>query len=100
MSRVARPACHPPTAAFSFKPGRSEFVQRTFGGRMRHVSHFTVSALLRGWVLLPPRVPAQGPPSASLLTEDHYLDWEQAGDPQDCPGGCETTYTRPAVNNL
>src|SRR5207245_1057741 len=87
MSRVARPACHAPTAAFSFKPGRSEFVQRTFGGRMRHVSHFTVSALLLGWVLLPPRVPAQETASDSLLTVDHYLDWEQAGDPQVSPDG-------------
>src|SRR5437899_1222808 len=100
MSRVSRPACHPPTAAFSFKPGRSEFVQWTFGGRMRHVSHFTVSALLLGWVLLPPRVPAQETASDSLLTVDHYLDWEQAGDPQVSPDGSQIIYTRRWVNKL
>ena len=61
---------------------------------MRHVSHFTVSALLLGWVLLPPRVPAQETASDSLLTVDHYLDWEQAGDPQISPGNSVQYYKR------
>src|SRR5438445_4382205 len=98
MSRVARPACHAPTAAFSFKPGRSEFVQRTYGGRMRHVFHFTVSALLLGSVLLPPRVAAQGTASDSLLTVDHYLDWEESGYPQVSPDGSQIIYTRRRLN--
>ena len=67
---------------------------------MRHVSHFTVSALLLGWVLLPPRVPAQETASDSLLTVDHYLDWEQAGDPQISPDGSQIIYTRRWVNKL
>src|SRR3989442_468362 len=55
-----------------------------------------VTALL----LLPISVAAQETASDSLLTVDHYLDWEQAGDPQISPDGSQIIYTRRWVNKL
>src|SRR5437879_2977869 len=38
--------------------------------------------------------PAQETASDTLLTVDHYLDWEQVADPQISPDGAQIVYTR------
>jgi dipeptidyl aminopeptidase/acylaminoacyl peptidase len=51
--------------------------------------------------LLPIRsLAAQETPSDTLLTVDHYLDWEQVADPQLSPDGSQIIYTRSWVNRL
>ncbi|HYL21513.1 MAG TPA: S9 family peptidase [Gemmatimonadales bacterium] len=43
---------------------------------------------------------AQETASDTLLTVDHYLDWEQVGDPQLSPDGAQVIYTRRWVNKI
>jgi len=43
---------------------------------------------------------AQETASDTLLTVDHYLDWEQVGDPQLSPDGGQVIYTRRWVNKI
>ena len=43
---------------------------------------------------------AQETASDTLLTVNHYLDWEQVGDPQLSPDGSQIVYTRSWVNRL
>jgi dipeptidyl aminopeptidase/acylaminoacyl peptidase len=43
---------------------------------------------------------AQETASDSLLTVDHYLDWEQVADPQISPDGSQIVYTRRWVNKI
>ena len=43
---------------------------------------------------------AQEKPSDTLLTVNHYFDWEQAGDPQLSPDGSQIIYTRSWINKL
>ena len=43
---------------------------------------------------------AQETASDTLLTVDHYLDWEQVADPQLSPDGAQVLYTRRWVNKL
>src|SRR5689334_18532634 len=43
---------------------------------------------------------AQETASDTLLTVDHYLDWEQVVDPQISPDGGQVVYTRRWVNKL
>src|SRR5256885_13892996 len=50
--------------------------------------------------LLPAALRAQETASDTLLTVDHYLDWEQVGDPQLSPDGGQIIYTRTWVNRL
>ena len=50
---------------------------------------FIVAAALTG---RPAR--AQETASDSLLTVNHYLDWEQVADPQIAPDGQQIVYTR------
>ena len=45
-------------------------------------------------------VNAQETASDTLLTVDHYLDWEQVSDPQLSPDGSQIIYTRTWVNRL
>ncbi|HMF92914.1 MAG TPA: S9 family peptidase [Vicinamibacterales bacterium] len=45
-------------------------------------------------------VRAQEKPSATLLTTEHYLDWERVSDAQISPDGSRIVYTRQAVNKL
>jgi len=45
-------------------------------------------------------LPAQETASDSLLTVNHYLDWEQVADPQISPDGAQIVYTRRWVNKL
>ena len=51
------------------------------------------------WALAAP-LAAQETPSDTLLTVQHYLDWEQATDPQISPDGRQVVYTRRWVNKL
>src|SRR5947207_12193948 len=43
---------------------------------------------------------AQEKRSDTLLTVDHYLDFEQVGDPQISPDGKQIVYTRRYVNKI
>src|SRR4051812_11700867 len=43
-------------------------------------------------------VRAQEKPSSTLLTTEHYLDWERVSDAQISPDGSRIVYTRQAVN--
>ena len=43
---------------------------------------------------------AQETASDTLLTVDHYLDWEQVADPQISPDGSQIVYTRRWVNKI
>src|SRR3954469_25133375 len=43
---------------------------------------------------------AQETASDTLLTVDHYLDWEQVADPQLSPDGAQVLYTRRWANKL
>src|SRR5438309_10718509 len=57
-------------------------------------------ALLLSLLLAPVAVAAQETASDTLLTVEHYLDWEQASDPQISPDGAQIIYTRRWVNKL
>jgi len=56
--------------------------------------------LVAGTPGTPGAVAAQETASDSLLTVAHYLDWEQASDPQISPDGAQIIYTRRWVNKL
>jgi dipeptidyl aminopeptidase/acylaminoacyl peptidase len=43
---------------------------------------------------------AQEKPSSTLLTTEHYLDWERVSDAQISPDGSRIVYTRESVNKL
>ncbi|HYT82343.1 MAG TPA: S9 family peptidase [Gemmatimonadales bacterium] len=60
------------------------------------VSFPVVAALL----LAPVCVRAQETASDTLLTVNHYLDWEQVSEPQISPDGSQIVYTRRWVNKL
>ena len=45
-------------------------------------------------------VRAQETRSSTLLTTEHYLDWERVSDAQISPDGSRIVYTRQAVNQL
>jgi len=59
------------------------------------------SALFLSLALLwPASAVSQETPSDTLLTVDHYLDWEQVGDPQISPDGSQIVYSRRWINKL
>ena len=64
---------------------------------MRRYTSFAIS-LLCG--LMPIAARAQETASDTLLTVNHYLDWEQVSDPQLSPDGSQILYTRTWVNRL
>jgi dipeptidyl aminopeptidase/acylaminoacyl peptidase len=43
---------------------------------------------------------AQETRSTTLLTTEHYLDWERVSDAQISPDGARVVYTRQTVNKL
>ncbi len=49
---------------------------------------------------VPAALRAQETASDTLLTVEHYLDWEQVADPQIAPDGSQIVYTRRWVNKL
>src|SRR5207247_2233694 len=65
---------------------------RGSGEAMRHPSRLPLPALLLATLALP--APAQETASDTLLTVNHYLDWEQVQDPQISPDGSQIIYTR------
>ncbi|HEX6939104.1 MAG TPA: DPP IV N-terminal domain-containing protein, partial [Longimicrobiales bacterium] len=74
---------------------------------MRHTTRhlfaapaLAVAALALSHALAPTPAPAQETPSDTLLTVDHYLDWERVADPQISPDGRQVVYTRRWVNKL
>src|SRR5260221_4682653 len=70
------------------------------GGRM-HSRHALPLALPLALALLAPaRLRAQETPSDTLLTSEHYLDWEQVADPQIAPDGSQIVYTRRCRSKL
>jgi dipeptidyl aminopeptidase/acylaminoacyl peptidase len=62
---------------------------------MRHVPLVVVLV-----ACLSPAVAAQETASDTLLTVNHYLDWEQVADPQISPAGTQILYTRRWVNKI
>ena len=57
-------------------------------------------AFLAAGLVVPPALRAQETASDSLLTVEHYLDWESVSDPQLSPDGTQIVYTRRYVNKL
>ena len=67
---------------------------------MHHDSRFPIPVLLAIAVGLPAVARAQETASDTLLTVEHYLDWEQVADPQLSPDGMRVVYTRRYVNKI
>ncbi len=62
---------------------------------------FALAGLVLGALtLVPAGLRAQEVPSDTLLTTDHYLDWETVGDPQISPNGAEVVYARRWINKM
>lgn len=59
-----------------------------------------LTLLLLAVFLAPATLRAQETASDTLLTVNHYLDWEQVGDPQISPDGSQIVYTRRWVNKI
>ena len=59
-----------------------------------------VALMLCAGLLTPLVVRAQETASDTLLTVNHYLDWEQVSDPQISPDGSQIVYTRRWVNKI
>src|SRR5881394_1655295 len=58
------------------------------------------SVFLAAFLVVPSVAASQETASDTLLTVNHYLDWEQAGDPQVSPNGLQIIYTRRWVNKV
>jgi dipeptidyl aminopeptidase/acylaminoacyl peptidase len=58
------------------------------------------SLLLAALLALPSVARGQETASDTLLTVNHYLDWEQVADPQISPDGSQIVYTRRWVNKV
>ena len=52
------------------------------------------SLILVALLAVPTAARGQETASDTLLTVNHYLDWEQVGDPQISPDGSQSIYTR------
>src|SRR5882762_1215065 len=58
------------------------------------------SVILAAFLVVPSVVSSQETASDTLLTVNHYLDWEQVADPQVSPAGSQILYTRRWVNKI
>jgi len=67
---------------------------------MRSPSRMTFPIAAAVLLLAPAAGRAQETASDTLLTVNHYLDWEQVADPQISPDGQQIVYTRRWVNRL
>ncbi len=67
---------------------------------MHRDSRFPIPVLLAIAVAVPAAARAQETASDTLLTVEHYLDWEQVADPQLSPDGMQVVYTRRYVNKI
>ncbi len=69
--------------------------------RIESRTTFVGTIVVAASVLLPPpNARAQETASDTLLTVEHYLDWEQVADPQLSPDALQVVYTRRYVNKL
>ncbi len=64
--------------------------------KTRYLSVAAIGAMTLG----ADRAPAQETPSDTLLTVQHYLNWEQVGDPRISPDGSQIVYARRNVNQI
>src|SRR6478672_8437531 len=64
---------------------------------MRSTARVLIGAAI-AMVLASVALRAQEKPSSTLLTTEHYLDWERVSDAQISPDGSRIVYTRQAVN--
>ena len=67
---------------------------------MHRPSALALAAVVAVSSAAPRPVWAQETASDTLLTVNHYLDWEQVTDPQLSPDGSQVVYTRRWVNQL
>jgi dipeptidyl aminopeptidase/acylaminoacyl peptidase len=68
---------------------------------MRRPLRIVLTLIAGAAALIRPRLArAQEVASDTLLTVDHYLDWEQVADPQISPDGAQVVYTRRWVNKV
>ncbi|MBI4501124.1 MAG: S9 family peptidase [Gemmatimonadetes bacterium] len=67
---------------------------------MQPVRLLAASILAATLLFAPRKSPAQETASDTLLTVNHYLDWEQVADPQISPDGSQIIYTRRWVNKI
>src|SRR6266576_132222 len=58
------------------------------------------SVILAAFLVVPSVASSQETASDTLLTVNHYLDWEQVADPQVSPAGSQILYTRRWVNKI
>ena len=58
------------------------------------------SVILAAFLVVPSVASSQETASDTLLTVNHYLDWEQVADPQVSPDGSQILYTRRWVNKI
>jgi dipeptidyl aminopeptidase/acylaminoacyl peptidase len=68
--------------------------------RSSRLTSALAALLLAPLGLVPAVLRAQETPSDTLLTVQHYLDWEQVGDPQISPDGSQIVYARRWINKL
>ncbi|HEV8264697.1 MAG TPA: S9 family peptidase [Gemmatimonadales bacterium] len=67
---------------------------------MRPVSRFPFLVVVAALLFAPAVAWGQETASDTLLTVNHYLDWEQVSDPQISPDGSQIVYTRRWVNKV
>ncbi|PYO91736.1 MAG: S9 family peptidase, partial [Gemmatimonadetes bacterium] len=58
------------------------------------------SVIVAALLVVPSVASSQETASDTLLTVNHYLDWEQVADPQTSPDGSQILYTRRWVNKI
>jgi len=58
------------------------------------------SVIVAALLVVPSVAASQETASDTLLTVNHYLDWEQVADPQVSPDGSQILYTRRWVNKI
>ncbi len=64
------------------------------------MSRFRSAGVLIAFVASAAAATAQEVPSDTLLTVQHYLNWEQVGDPQLSPDGTQIVFTRRWINPI
>src|SRR5881275_2281391 len=99
VARVVRVGFLHPAAGALLDGAAGRVVLNSRGGRSMRRTLPLALVLLVGPSLARP-LPAQETASDSLLTVNHYLDWEQVADPQISPDGAQIVYTRRWVNKL
>ncbi len=68
--------------------------------RPRSLLGTALAALVTLAIMVPQPLSAQETASDTLLTVQHYLNWEQVSDPQIAPDGSRIVYTRRWINQL